>query len=1267
MTAEPVLRDPLTGAHSRATLQDRLREEVERARRYGLPLSLQILDLDHFKTINDGFGHTRGDLVLMSFVERLRHLARDSDLLFRYGGDEFVLLLLHTDRPQALTFANRMLDGIRSVPFPGNPSLTLTLSIGSASFPEDGHTAEDLFERADRRLYEAKRHGRDRVVAEDLVTPPALSFEVGSRLMERELPLARLRQFLDDLPEQKRGVFSITGPVGVGKTWFLSEIAKSARLRGYAVWSIPTRPALRSRVFGALSEAQPPAQGLPSPAAGDKAFLLGLQQALTDQATAGLVLAVDSLADLDRASLDLLWRVLFAPEISVVALAYTTAPDSPHRPPPLEAPLQAIVELRPLTALGVQLWLRTALRWEAPDGFSDWLRHETGGLPGNLQRALAYLTEQDLLQPGDAGWALRLPYAKVPLAHALARMLQSPPHNLPAAATGFVGREAELASLRQRLATEPFLTVVGPGGVGKTRLALQAAAEIREQFPDGVYFVSLVSLTTVDDLISAIAQGLRLVFVGAVEAKSQLFAYLAPRDLLLVLDDFEYMLDAGGFLTELRQAAPRVRLLITARERLNLPEEIMFELRGFPLPSVMRGAVWRAAGAPPAYAAEQLFVQSARRAMPEFVLADEDRLYVRRICELVEGMPLGLELAAAWTPLFSSREIAHQIERSLDFLTTGSSVFPERQRSARAVLDYFWSLLSEDERRRVRGLATFRGGFLLEAAQSVTEASLFFLSALVDKAFLRKAPTGRYEMQELLRQYAEAKLRELPAEHQVAGNRHCEHFAGFLARSLTGLQGGGQAEALAAITADMPNLRAAWRWAITHGLATAVQQSTSGLILYYEILCWFHEGAETFGRAADAWRAADRPIDSVDGDLTLALLLTGQGAFLHRLGLNERALQALLECLALLPDDAPAAALAFAEHTLGLVHLDLGQLPAARAALQQSLDRLRAAGDPDRAGAGRPGEAAGLHGLAAAAFAAGDYPLARARFAESLALRRALGDLHGVALVLGEAGALAIEVGDFDQAQTWLDEADTFAGDPAFRRAQALGRRNAALLAAARGEAEAARRIFEECLAFHQEVGNRKEIATDLLGLGEAAFLAGDEAEALRLHEHALALFSDAGYQRGLVLAHAGLGALAAAQQPPQATLAHAHYQTALALALQIGALPGALLVMAGIGELWSQAGHTLQAAEVLTHALVHLASNRRTQNYAARSLSRLEGALPPAAVAAAEDRGRHASFESMVALAQQGAAPRDLIPSTETPPIAAASDVLPPTTDLRP
>ena len=927
------LRDPLTGAHSRATLQERLREEVERARRYDLPLSLLVADLDHFKSINDAFGHTRGDLVLIGFVERLRGLIRDSDLLFRYGGDEFVLVLLHTDRAQARVLAGRLLEGMRSSPFPGNPPLSITLSIGSATFPEDGQSPEDLFECADRRLYEAKRHGRDGVVLEDPLSPEQMTFEAGSRVMERELPLSTLRQFFDQLPNRQHGALSISGPPGSGKTWFLSEAVKMARLRGYAAWALEGRAALRTRVYGVLTEAKPLDPGLPPPAAGERVFAGAVKDYVNDESKAGLILAVDNMAELDRDTLELLRRLLFTADIPITGLIYTVDPASAYQSSMFDAPLHVQVELRPLTALGVRLWLRSALRWEAPDDFCEWLQVQTGGLPGNLQAGLAHLIAREVLQTQDGGWSIARPFDTLALRDELIRLLRPPLNNLPAAATGFVGRDDEIQRLKQYLASETLVTLVGPGGIGKTRLALQTAAEMLDRFRDGVFFVPLTSVAGADVLISTIAQVLGVTFAGAENAREQLLNYLAGRALLLLLDDLTYQLDAAGLMTEIQRRAPKVRLLITARERLDLPGETMIELTGLPIPPAAAESV--RGGARPAsyYSAEQLFLLTARRARSDFALSDEDRLYVRRICQLVEGLPLGIELAAAWTPLFSCRDIAQEIERNIDFLTTTRGDIPVRQRSTRAVLDYFWGLLADDERRRLRSLSVFRAGFERDAARQVADASLFFLSALVDKAYLHRLPAGRYQMHELLRQYAEQSLSSLADEQAAAGDRHCQYYAAFMDRSRAAVKSAEQADALSAIHAEWGNVRAAWQWAVAHGQPQAVRQCLESLILFYDTQNWYHEGAETFARAIENWRARLDDPAAAGRDTTLARLMIGQGIFSHRLGQNVSATEMLgmgLGTLAELPGDVGAFEVPLAQYFLGRVKLDLGEYDAAR-------------------------------------------------------------------------------------------------------------------------------------------------------------------------------------------------------------------------------------------------------------------------------------------------------------------------------------------------
>jgi len=1243
--ADKLLRDALTGAHSRATLQDRLREEVERARRYDLPLTLLVADLDHFKSINDAFGHTRGDLVLIGFVERLRGLIRDSDLLFRYGGDEFVLVLLHTDRPQARVLAGRLLDGIRSSPFPGNPPLSVTLSIGSATFPEDGQSPEDLFECADRRLYDAKRHGRDRVVLEDPLTPEPMTFEAGTRLMERELPLSTLRQFFDQLPARQHGALSISGPLGSGKTWFLAEAVKIARLRGYAAWALEGRPALRTRVYGVLAEAKPMSPALPPPAAGERVFAKAVQAFISDESKAGLILAVDNLAEVDHDTLDLLRRLLFTADIPVTGLIYTVDPASAYQSTLLEAPLQVQVDLRPLTALGVRLWLRSVLRWEAPDDFCEWLQGQTGGLPGNLQNGLTHLIAREILQPLEGGWSISGAYDTLALRDELARLLRPPPNNLPVAATGFVGRDDELQGLKQHLANEALVTLVGPGGIGKTRLALQTAAEMLERFRDGAFYVSLTSVVALDVLISTAAQVVGVTFAGPEEAREQLLNYLAGRALLLLLDDLTYVLDAAGLLMEIQRRAPKVRLLITARERLDLPGETTIELSGLPIPPAGAEAV--RGGALPAsnYSAEHLFLLAARRARGDFAFSDDDRPAVRRICQLVEGMPLGIELAAAWTPLFTCAEIAQEIERSVDFLTTSRADIPERQRSTRAVLDYFWGLLAEDERRRLRSLSVFRSGFERDAGHQVADASLFFLSALVDKAYLHRLPSGRYEMHELLRQYAEQNLAALAEEQAAAGDRHCQYYAGFMDRSRTAVKGAEQAEVLSAIHAEIGNVRAAWQWAVVHGRAEAVRQFLESLVLFYDTQNWYHEGAETFARAVDRWRAVLNDAAAAH-DSTLARLMIGQGIFQHRLGLNAHAGEALEYGLAMLrqpPDRELPPEVALAQYFLARVKLDLGEYDSARELLAQSLDQQRTVQD-------RYGIALALNEMAGVALHLGQYAAARELVDEALALRRTIGDQHGMAVSLAAAGELALELGEFDQAQTLLQECAEVTRRLGKRAGQPYALHNLGRLADARGNYEIARRYYSDSLALNRESGNSKEMAHDLLGLGEVALHAGDASEAERLIDESLALSRRAGYRIGMVRALVALGDVAstrpaevgepaavAGREPTTPGIdaldrrAYGQYEEALQTAREMSAVPWVLGAAVGMASVCARAGNKNGAAEVLTLAVYHPASTHRTRQRASGLLSRLEAELPPDEVGQAEERGRHSQLDAML------------------------------------
>ncbi len=384
-------------------------------------------------------------------------------------------------------------------------------------------------------------------------------------------------------------------------------------------------------------------------------------------------------------------------------------------------------------------------------------------------------------------------------------------HNLPPPRPLLVGRETELKTLTRLLAdpARRMVTLVGPGGIGKTRLALSAARQQVHSFLHGVWFVPLASLTAPEHLPATIGSALQFAFTGKDSPKVQLLRYLHNQELLLVLDNFEHLLDGVEFVAELLQAVPQLKLLVTSRERLNLQEEWVFAVTGLAYPMDETVAAWEE------YSAVRLFSERAQRVHAPFRLREAEKSALVRICQLVEGMPLGVEMAATWVGRFTCSEIATEIERSLGFLTTSLRNIPERHRSMRAVFDHSWELLSSEEQRVLRQLAVLRGEFSREAAEQIALAARATLHALVDKSLLRwnALPDGtqRYEFHELIRQYAYERLVEY-RENEVVEARHLCFFLQLAERSEPQLGGSEQALWLARLEREHDNLRAALDW-----------------------------------------------------------------------------------------------------------------------------------------------------------------------------------------------------------------------------------------------------------------------------------------------------------------------------------------------------------------------------------------------------------------------------------------------------------------------
>jgi predicted ATPase/DNA-binding CsgD family transcriptional regulator len=342
--------------------------------------------------------------------------------------------------------------------------------------------------------------------------------------------------------------------------------------------------------------------------------------------------------------------------------------------------------------------------------------------------------------------------------------------SLPMPTTSFVGRDEELARITTLLAdpTCRLLTLLGPGGIGKTRLAIQVAHEQLVNFDGSVYYVPLAPLDSSDLVTVAIANALQIPFHGSDPPQVQLAQYVREQQLLLVIDNFDHMLDAVPLLVSLLETAVMVKILVTSRERLNVREEWIFLLEGLAFPTNSSSQPLEK------HAAVQLFVQRAHQNQRTFSLADNEAA-VRTICQRVEGMPLALELAATWLRMMTCSQIAAQMTANLDFLATPLRNVPERHRSMRSVFEQSWSLLSATEQEVLMRLSVLRGGFDLEAAERIAAASIFMLASLVDKSLIRLKPDGRYDFHEVARQFAAEKLNEA-GETAITIQKYLDYF-----------------------------------------------------------------------------------------------------------------------------------------------------------------------------------------------------------------------------------------------------------------------------------------------------------------------------------------------------------------------------------------------------------------------------------------------------------------------------------------------------------
>lgn len=672
-----------------------------------------------------------------------------------------------------------------------------------------------------------------------------------------------------------------------------------------------------------------------------------------------------------------------------------------------------------------------------------------------------------------------------------------PAARLPMPATLLVGRQPEAAHLQRLIVEEGnrLVTMMGPGGIGKTRLALHMAHVLDEHFVNGAIFVPLVSISNSLELPTAIAGAINKSLAGDSSSTAQLDALLADQSLLLVLDNFEHLLaldgDAiTGLIDHILQHIPTVHMLITSRERLRLPGECIFELGGLAVPKAEPNSD------PATSDAVILFLQRARQVAPAFALTPANRAAIVRLCNLLSGMPLGIELAAAWMRTLSPEEIATEIAASLDFLTLTDRGVPARHRSLRAAFEHSWRLLAPEEQKAAARLSIFRGGFRREGAQAVAGASLPILAALIDKSLVQvvteftdqtttsqePSPSAssvsglRYEIHELLRQYLRDKLVEMIEEDSVA-RRHIEFFTAMAEKVEAHHYATVPPAWFRQMRMEQGNLRAALEWALIGRNAPAL-----GLRLVSSLGRFWYMG--------DAWK---------EGREWLQLALS------------------------LADVTTPPAIRAMVLTQLGDLEHSLAEYALAKRHTEEAISIWRAINDEPH--------------LAWALFQSGflnstlaEFANAEALFDECLTIYRRLNEPWFEGLVLMQLASTFMSYDNFERAAELLDEAV-----PIFRTQDRTNIMAVALnlqgwCYVQQSDHLSAIDHFKEALEIGQIEGNYQSMGWSLRNLGMAHLLVHRLDDAQQYLRQCLRLYQQISFKSGIVIALEILASVVAEQ-----------------------------------------------------------------------------------------------------------------------------------------
>ena len=825
-----------------------------------------------------------------------------------------------------------------------------------------------------------------------------------------------------------------------------------------------------------------------------------------------------------------------------------------------------------------------------------------------------------------------------------------PVHNLPAQATAFIGREPELTAIAARLSMPEcrLLTLLGTPGIGKTRLGLQAGQNALLQFPDGVFFVALAPISDSSLVPRTIAQVLGIPETAGQSLQDSLIVSLRDRQVLLILDNFEHVLEAALVVAELLSAAQDLKVLVTSREPLNLYGEVVFKVPPLALPEP---ADVESLDTLSQIASVRLFVQRAQAVNDQFFLDQANAAAVAELCTRLDGLPLAIELAAARSNLFEPRSLLNRLDRRLDLLASRARDLPSRQRTLRGAIEWSYSLLGESERTLYQQLGAFAGSFDLEALQAVSDLNsdspdtvLEVLASLVDKSLLQRIsmegentgslgeadePAGEpsFMMLETLREHAREQL-ERSGKAEAIRQRHAHYF---LALAETGPHRVGITQQvrrwLKRVDLSRPNFLAALDWLVNHGEVQLSLRLAGALWPFWAIRGYLSEGREALQAALNLAQGAELSLSEQD---SLAVALNGAGHLALDQGDYEAA-QSLVEAsLALWRELGDTRGVAWGLYGLGLIKAFQGNFPASRPLLFESLSAARTAGD-------RWCSARALEFLGVIDLEESNYPAAQAALEECLSIFRELGDVQGTAFALRSVGYIAHVQGRFSDAREACEESRAIFSALDYPSALGWVLQRLGWLAVDQGQFELASSYFQESLDLFRRIGDEVITVQQQITLGLLASKQGDRIKAETLLQQGLEYPRSIPYMR--YLAQYGLGLLSL--EAGDTTNALNHFKESLSLAYEANDLrwtAGCLEAIARAAVQDGRAGESTRlygAAESLREKIGAPLPPSEREEYQ-NGVESAQALLAPQAFAGEWAAGRELSTQEAVALALQ-------------------------------